>query len=659
MKELLNKNGKNAEKLRVMEFLKPYPKTLILLGLSLAFSLFCLLSLMKDIDGDSWNASQKQFGKVLKTTREVKRKNVTSLMWNKLSDKNHLFFKDSILVGRRSDATLDLTSGEEIELGEDSFFMLDPSRKIEDSPFRGTLVVNEKGQRTLLETKSDGTLQKTQLSVSLKSPKNHETFFLIKENRKAVDFDWVENSDTTISSPQLQLSENPKFLGNRVPNPSNSKSFLLKPGTYYWRLVEGESTLSETYSFTVEKIEPLKPFSPFVSENIVRSDLVSPLTFTWKKSAQSNSSQRSDWLQVSSESDFKEKWIDREVLPSTGFIEEKILKAGTYYWRLLTKAGDETLESETRSFQITQSDIVDLKPLFPADNTVVKTGEPILFRWQNSNSASENHIEIVDYRTKKPLIFESVRGQSFSWKEVLTGQYMWRISAKNALRTLASSDWRLVTVTSKDSLALKSPADKESHIFWEKPETFTFEWEKDLEATEYMVEFSNSHDFKKLLSSRSNLTTELKSEDAKLPLGSIYWRVRALDSNQVTLNLSQPRLIVYDHPELLKAPTQFKPESGSHWDVVKEGKEALIQWDPIEEAKAYAVSVEKEGATVFNTQVEKPELALTRFKSGKYKISVSAIDRLGRVGVQPEKPMELIVKYSSLTAPEAEAPEVK
>ncbi len=641
----------------VMDFLKPYQQSMTVLSICLLLSVWSLVLLNQDLNQGQWNSSLTDSGKVLTTNSTVKRKSSNSLLWNRLTENNHLFKKDSILIGSGGSAALELNNGEKIELGEDSFFVLEPGSNLDTQLKRGALILTQNGERTLLESNADGTLSRKKLLTSLKLPEKNAQFILPDGSDTVdVEFEWTTDSENS-NDFTIELSENKKFTGKRIL-PKEGK-YILPKGSYFWRIVQGEEVVSEIRNFTVVKLLPLSLSSPAQSETITRIDFNLPIPFRWKAQKKGLITGRLDKLVIAEDKEFKKVTVENSISPTTGFTEVKLPKEGTYFWKIVSSVKDDsTVESPVQNFQLVQADNLKIQLQAPKDNTVLSKKEGILFQWDLAGVDAESTLEVTEFAAKKPVYTQTTKGTSVIWNNTATGSFLWRVSAKNGLKTISISEWRVLTLLNGIPLRLVSPAPSTSFVFWEPAPQFNFSWEKENSASEYVLDFSDSANFTKILSSQETGENEIQSSKVKLPLGKIFWRVRAIDKDKLTFSMSEARELTYDHPPLLPAPANFDPPDGTTWDVVKEGKELFVRWDAVPEAKKYEVTVSGNAISTFNTRVDSPELALRRYKSGNYTITVSAVDRMGRPGIVLG-PVHLTLRYSTLKAPEAEEPEIK
>lgn len=641
----------------VMDFLKPYQNTTIFLSLCAFLCLISLVLLNQDLNPAKWESELADSGKVVTAHSYVRRKKSNSLIWNKLANNNHLFHKDSIQVGPESSATFELNNGETVELGPDSFFVLDLKSRIESQLKRGALVLSQNGERTLLESNADGSVTRKKLLVQLESPLNNAQFVLpLGKDSQEIEFDWIVQEDQEeLQEVKIALSRNKTFTSLIFPKEGK---YLLTEGTYFWRLQDEQEPVTEVRTFHISRLTPLTLVSPANGENIVRIDLGLPISFNWKPIKTQKFKEQLDKIIIAEDKEFKKIVLESIISQAAGFANIKLLKEGTYFWKLISQVEGTSAESEIRNFHLTQTENLSIKLLEPKENVVLRKSETLLFQWELTGVDAEAQVEVIDFGTRKNLFAQTTKGSALSWKDPVIGSHLWRVSAKNALKNIATSSWRVITILGGTPIKTFSPLPGLSKQFWEEMPVLSFEWEKFPSSNSYALDFSETPSFSKILLTQITTDSEIKSDKFKMPLGKLYWRVRAIDSEEQTINMSDAIELTYDHPPTLAAPTGFSPPEGSTWDVVKEGKDLLIQWEPVEFAKAYEVTIAGSNTSTFSTRVDKPELILKRYRSGKYNVSVAAVDVVGRIG-QALGPVHLNVHYSPLRAPTAEEPEIK
>lgn len=118
----------------------------------------------------------------------------------------------------------------------------------------------------------------------------------------------------------------------------------------------------------------------------------------------------------------------------------KALSAGNYEWRLRAENSDFQTAYTTQSFNVTESDAVDISNetvvlLAPADTIVFTTTDTINFSWENVLNLETYTIQIAtpDFANAIEIIEnEIVNTTSFSVSNLEALNYEWRVKAQNS-----------------------------------------------------------------------------------------------------------------------------------------------------------------------------------------------------------------------------------
>jgi large repetitive protein len=113
-------------------------------------------------------------------------------------------------------------------------------------------------------------------------------------------------------------------------------------------------------------------------------------------------------------------------------------------------------------------------------------------------------------------------------------------------------------------------------------------WNRVPGATSYRVEISRSSTFDTSLWTLSNTTNRQATPRVRIPKGTSYWRVRAVDSQGVNSPWATASFITND----LAGPTLLSPQPGAN--LVQPVEPALLSWAPMRGATNYTVQVGKD-----------------------------------------------------------------
>lgn len=354
-----------------------------------------------------------------------------------------------------------------------------------------------------------------------------------------------------------QVAQDSEF--NSIIHQGNTKELAavtpkLSSGTYYLR-VQGQtdsqknSPWSEVVSFTLnlvaqKEIPPSKPI--LITKSIdfktpVNSDR-NPSSMELPKIAWKPVSQVKNYhLQISKNIHFKE--VEKYDVTQTQIGWSKY-RPGKYYYRVYARGHSELISepSETGTLDISVGAII-LAPFKPIDIIALKpTPKETAATW-NEVAFAKHYLVQMDRNKefKQPLQFEFA-----SNKGMLTlpdpGSYHIRVQALDEahkpLTEFSNVEAALYSFkTPLSTPSLIEPFNNASIFLQTEMEPFIWlEWKKVDRATSYKIEISDQPDFSNLLISKSLRGNRYLIKD-KVPLGKIYWRVRAI--SKPTTEISQ------------------------------------------------------------------------------------------------------------------------
>jgi hypothetical protein len=228
---------------------------------------------------------------------------------------------------------------------------------------------------------------------------------------------------------------------------------------------------------------------------------------------------------------------------------------------------------------------------------------------------------------------------------------------------VGESTWRDVNFYEGAQTALQFPAAHQEFHFWDETPEFVMKWSPDekVEAGKgfYQVEIANDPEFKN--SERiETRTASLRSSQVKWKVGPQFWRVGVLGSAKETLKVSGSSDFFYGPYPTLRAPASVKPESGTVYNALEQTKSFVVNWDAVENAQGYELTVKLDDSKVIYKQVtQETQHEFKDLKPGKYTYSVLAIDRLKRPGEATQAHQFEITYGDVLGAPESVSPEVQ
>ena len=168
----------------------------------------------------------------------------------------------------------------------------------------------------------------------------------------------------------------------------------------------------------------------------------------------------------------------------------------------------------------------------PADGTKLENPD-LLFKWNDATSANRYKISIDDADTfLNPEITQETPDNNYTPTEELSlGTYYWRVQARGADNKWGewSPVWNFTIVqsaTPPPTPELVAPRNKLSTNF----QTPLFSWKPVTDAVKYELVVDNDDDFNSPIINELNISKTEYTPQASIPLGSYYWKLRAVNT---------------------------------------------------------------------------------------------------------------------------------
>ncbi|MEX1020717.1 MAG: hypothetical protein WDZ49_13720, partial [Litorilinea sp.] len=259
------------------------------------------------------------------------------------------------------------------------------------------------------------------------------------------------------------------------------------------------------------------------------------------------------------------------------------LADGTYYWRVRARAGRNYGEySETWSFTKDWSSDQALRPLLlaPADSSEISRFEHEHFSWEPIPGAASYRLEIAADSEFNQIVYDdtTIKPHHTPDQRLGNSQYYWRVAPLDTKgnRGAASDVWGFTFLwdTPPDLLA---PEDN-----LETPFIPQFSWAPVEGARRYQLEISTQND---LTNANVYLTanTDFTPEKALSNDEDYYWRVKAIDANNVGTRYSEIRSFSMRwniQPQLLTPANNAIMLSFPYFT-----------WTPVPEAERYEIQI--------------------------------------------------------------------
>lgn len=345
-----------------------------------------------------------------------------------------------------------------------------------------------------------------------------------------------------------QISQDPEFKTLFKEQETTEKEFAtpaLESGTYFVRVrgTTAQGTLSPwsaSHQFALNltaKKGPVRPNAPVLVSNKVDFKIpqgadrnpaaVKGPALEWKPVAQSSAYV----LQISKDISFAE--ATRQDITSTSVAWAQY-RPGKFFFRVYAKSpqGLVSVPSEVGTIDIT-SDQPVLNPISPIKSVgQTQTAQEAAVSWSEVPYAQKYLVEIDksgDFKTPTQFEYTTASGKI---KIPEPGSYKVRVQAldneNKAITEYSNIEELLYSFRSPlVSPTLAEPFNNASIFLQKEMEPFIWlEWKKVKGATNYKIEVSDRSDFSRILVSKSLPENRFLVKE-RLPLGKIYWRVRA------------------------------------------------------------------------------------------------------------------------------------
>ncbi len=623
------------------------------------------------------SSSQSQNGQTLATLKNkqstVRRKSSNSLIWSNLNIKEPLYKKDSVHTGSNSTAVIELKNNNVIELSENSLVVIDDSRDLSLNFLKGSIILksNTGDQKITVDEKGNQKVQN--LSVKLIKPESFRNLFTT-QNLYKIEFNWgiKENIPN-----QLQISKD-KLFKNVITSQdvsNGSANIDVAVGSYFWRIVSKNEPISTVSKFTLTKVSSPKVISPAQNQNIINTVFDSNINFRWNTQINhfDNESIQNEMISkiiISKDNQFKQIIKTVDVNHDSGNASITGLTNGFYFWKLVTKISELTLDSNVESFQVTTNNKVQLTLESPQNNFQALEKKQIYFTWSKVSDSAEYELKVYERSTEIYSKIVKSLGHAVTFDK--PANLTWKVFVKNNNQTITESETRSLKILDSKPIELVKPKDNENIFYWNKPTLVTLEWKSVTSSSQYLIEVSTQKDFKTILKQFKNDNTDQELES--LMPGQYFWRISEVDPSNNVLRKSAIYTFQYGMHPILTASKLITPKNDFSVNPLIDKADIEFTWNEIENAKKYEFIIYEnksrslaslETKTVLykkstsDTKIQLSNEEIRKLKSGNLQWSVRAIDELNRNG-EYSIPNNLNITYGQILAPpEVLSPEVQ
>jgi hypothetical protein len=606
--------------------------------------------------------------KVQRVGRMVRLKPAQSFVWSNIGAHENLYLKDSIQTPAGGGASLLFNDGTKLDIGENSLIIIDSIQNLSLNFLRGSVVVRTQAGDSKVTVGKDGKTQTESLAAHLVSPEPLSQYFIPEKTLMTVDFTWEMNSSTGQSEADtLEISKSPSFHDSHrqsLPIAKRLKTLAAKvpEGEFYWRILSQLKPISEPSRFRVNAVAPLKPIYPAANQKIPTFGNDLALPFRWARLREEVAAEQGEEIthriEFSTDPQFTKILEKREIAADSGTTSFKGIHEGQYYWRILSEYPGLTLRSPAERFQVEKVSHAAVDLNNPTDGSILDMNKELRFSWSTDAPNVQYRWQVRSVASPDKIQSTETKLKAQPWRSPAAGDYQWRVETVYSGQVVGESAWRGFSVLDGKPLVLREPSSGKEIRYWVKPTPFEFTWDKQANASSYILEVSTTSDFK---NAKTAATQEFGSSSTALSMtpGEQFWRVKAVNAAHEILNVSSTGRFTYGPYPLLRAPASAQPDSGSVINPLETEKNLIISWSPVENAESYVLTVTLDNHVLLEKNLKETQTELNNLAAGKYQYTVQAIDHGKRKGEALPTRLFTISFGNPLKAPEALSPEVQ
>lgn len=392
-------------------------------------------------------------GKVERREAKVRRKLGSSYVWTNVQANEDLYRKDSLQTGPGSAASIRLTDGSVLDVGESSLVVMDDTKNLALGFVRGSAVVHKADGDAKISIGKDGKAKVEELPARLLRPESLARYFVMGKNKKPILFTWDVKSNSQNSTYQLQVSSDKKFAteSTQTFSPQDVKSpqvaVELRSGAYYWRVQTSGVAQTETRQFKILTVNPIQAVYPGQNE-VVSATPEGGIQFRWVNpraadSEESDSKLGVHEIQVSQDAEFKKVLTSEAIEATNGIATLKGLPEGALFWRIRSSYADINVASAPKMFSIKNRPQAALLPfptsIRPENGAVLNSLNdkvPLEASWTGVEGAEAYEVNIFQALAaggvggapqRKEIAHLKTEKTLLSLKNLKPGEYLWTI----------------------------------------------------------------------------------------------------------------------------------------------------------------------------------------------------------------------------------------
>ncbi|MCC6276827.1 MAG: hypothetical protein IT289_02800 [Oligoflexia bacterium] len=510
-------------------------------------------------------------GKLTEKAQVVKRKLGENMVWDLIDANETLYWNDSVQTSEQAKASIELSNGNKISIGEQSLIVLEKDNDslslklksgqlvVADGASSGILIngidlakagsgsvslqVDELQGRVLATASGDDTKQlvidkdgnviEQELKIALVLPEPLGQVFT--ESAKAeIKLVWKNRTKKPV---EVFISKDREF--KKIVFQQKTSALTLdittQPGLYYW-LVRSTDTkdpfVSQARSFQIVKVvEPQVSAATAVKKIMFRKEI--PTTeFTWSPINGVNKYT----FQFSQSEKFDDIYYQEDT--STNSIKTSKMQSGESFWRVLAHYGERKVASKVIALSVEKlQEAMPPDLLFPDAGFKVtfdffEQTRGVAFRWSAKNTDPHRFVFSRDEKLRDELIgFETSASETVIKETYPPGTYYWTVGYKNL-----DGDWKYKDVR-KIELGPLVPLLEPPGILMPqagadldllKSPKVRWEWKEVQGARGYKFKLIRL-DGEKEKVLLDDVVKGLTKEETDLPDGQYRWQVSSLD----------------------------------------------------------------------------------------------------------------------------------
>lgn len=461
-----------------------------------------------------------------------------------------------------------------------------------------SITKNDELKAPVLQTPDTNGIVCTQVPLDDGTINYKTVLFSWKNDPEAASYDltvWRENS----SSPIIQ-----KTIYNNYCSIDTSQD-AIPNGNISWQVTihdsEGNTNTSEVHQFYAidADIEQKTLYPP--EKYRVATTHSAEIMFKWKTNVPYDAT-----LQIAKDSNFSN--IVYSAVTSDSTAAGKQLTAGTYYWRITTKAGSTAISTQPKTLIV--EPLLNQAQLFsPAEGSklVILPDAEHALTWKTVEDADYYQFRLFNKTKPDSYIIErnSVESENgtdcsipIDIAELGAGNYGWTVQAFRNETTSASRSSSTVaeyafTIRELHPVTMSNPQNKKEYTgldAWLNPSRFTWTV-NDVPASTTLTLYKGSVAARNVIRTYRNPKSGLQMP--QLEAGTYWWTLTAKTAEGYDISAAEPHSFTVAPIPPLATPELIVPEDGTVFgvDYLRQNRTLSFDWNPVADATEYIFTI--------------------------------------------------------------------